>query len=313
MAAQQWLDDLDQALAAAGIPYTEIGPVSFDPTGASSWRDRGRPPSTGGFDASGVLCHHTASPAGTSDQADLNVLIAGNSEAPGPVSQLYIGRSATVYLVAAGRSNHAGSACIPWIAGGAKTDGNAHLIGIEVGNNGTGERWSDPVTTVYGAVVNALCAWYGWELDRVVLHATTGPPAGNHKIDPAGPWALQPDLAGGGAGTWDLETWRGFVADCGAPAPPDEGDIVTDDDIQRIAERVWQVALHNYQSGEEQAALYLLGFAHAEAYDGSFKRTAQNMTNGELQPLADLIRFTHYEAANANAKVEQVLRHLGLA
>src|SRR4029077_6930220 len=69
--AYVWLTDLDQALAAGGVPFTEV-PFSYsDPTGAESWRTRGRPASTGGFDPTGVLCHHTASPEGTSTEADL--------------------------------------------------------------------------------------------------------------------------------------------------------------------------------------------------------------------------------------------------
>lgn len=216
----RWLSDLDQALTRAGVPFVEVGRNSLDPTGAADWRTRGRPTSTGQFDTSGVLCHHTASPAGTSDQAELNVILRGNSEAPGPISQLLIGRSTTVYLVAAGRANHAGTGSAPWFNGGACGDMNARLIGIEVANNGVGERWSDALCAVYGRVTAALCGWYGWSTDRVLLHATiTRPcPVGN-KIDPAGPWTNQPTLT---SQTWDLDTWRAFVSTFTdeSPVPP---------------------------------------------------------------------------------------------
>lgn len=215
----RWLTDLDAALTAAGIPYTEVGPTSIDPTGASSWRTRGRPASTGQWDPHGVLCHHTASPAGTSAQSDLNVILAGNSEAPGPIAQLFVDRDATLFLVAAGRANHGGKGRRPGIDTGGCADMNAALIGIEVGNNGVGERWPDPQTDRYGAVVAALCAHYGWSVhDDVYLHATTGPPSGgcNYKIDPAGPWQGQPDLT---SQTWDLATWRAFCAASSTPAP----------------------------------------------------------------------------------------------
>jgi hypothetical protein len=82
---------------------------------------------------------------------------------------------------------------------------------------------------MYARMVAALIDWYGWPLEMVLLHATTGPPAGNHKIDPAGPWARQPDLPGGGAGTWDLDTWRTFVTEHrgGTPSPtPGGNDLV---------------------------------------------------------------------------------------
>jgi hypothetical protein len=221
-----WLTDLDQALRAGGVPYTEVPASSVDPTGAASWRTRGRPGSTGNFDPWGVLCHHTASPAGTSDRAELNVIVAGNSQAPGPIAQLFIGRSgATVYLVAAGRANHGGKGKRPGIDA-VCADMNAALIGIEAANNGTGERWSDALTDIYGATVAALCSWYGWAVEHdVYLHATTGPPSGgcNSKIDPAGPWQGEPSCAG----TWNLDTWRRFVTTCAgqgpAPSPPPQG------------------------------------------------------------------------------------------
>lgn len=215
----RWLTDLDVALAAAGVPFVEVDENPNDYTGANDWRTRGRPLSTGEFDPAGVLCHHTASPAGTSDQTDINVILWGNGDAPGPISQLYIGRSTTVYILAAGRANHAGKATIPFYAGGQCTDGNARLIGIEVGNAGDGEPWSDGLCSIYARVVNALITHYGWGIDRVLLHATTGPPCGNHKIDPAGPWTLEPDLQGYGEGTWDLDLWRQFVLDNGGTPP----------------------------------------------------------------------------------------------
>jgi hypothetical protein len=228
----RWLTDLDAALRAGGVPYTEVGPSSLDPTGASSWRTRGRPSSTGNFDVSGVVCHHTASPAGTTPQGDLNVILAGNSQAPGPISQLYIGRDARCYLVAAGRANHAGSGKRPGLDSYC-TDQNALNIGIEAGNNGVGERWSDPMCDIYAAAVAALCDHYGWGTDHVYLHATTGPPSGgcNSKIDPAGPWSAQPSLVG--STTWDLNTWRAYVGDRwpGANAP----DVIPEVDDMAIA------------------------------------------------------------------------------
>jgi hypothetical protein len=209
----RWLTDLDQALTAGGVPFTEVPATSIDPTGAASWHTRGRPTSTGQFDPTGVLCHHTASPAGTSDQSDLNVILRGNAEAPGPISSLYVGRSGVVYLIAAGRANHGGGGRRPGIDTGGCADMNAALLGIEAGNSGVGERWGDAQTNIYGALVAALCSWYGWAVDTdVYLHATTGPPSGgcNSKIDPSGPWQVQPDLPG--SATWSLDLWRQFVA-----------------------------------------------------------------------------------------------------
>jgi len=224
--AYHWLDDLDVALASAGLTFTEV-PFSYsDPTGAASWRERGRPASTGSFDVEGVLCHHTASPAGTTAATDISVILAGNGSAPGPISQLFCSRDAQLFLIAAGRANHGGSGVRPGVDDDC-TDQNAVSIGIEVGNNGVGERWSDELCVLYARTVAALCEYYGWETGAVYLHATTGPPSGgcNSKIDPAGPWTLEPDLVG--STTWNLDTWRGFVDQHrgGTPEPPpDEGE-----------------------------------------------------------------------------------------
>ncbi len=227
----RWLTDLDQALRAGGVPFVEVPATPIDPTGAASWRTRGRPTSTGQFDPAGILCHHTASPAGTSARSDLNVILCGNSEAPGPIAQLYLSREPVVYLVAAGRANHGGKGRRPGVDTGGCADMNGALLGIEAGNAGDGrERWSDPMCALYAAMVAALCAWYGWSVTTdVYLHATTGPPSGgcNSKIDPAGPWTGEPD----NTGTWTLDTWRAFCAAGTTPPPepvppitPTEGD-----------------------------------------------------------------------------------------
>lgn len=307
-----WLTDLDLALQSAGVPYTEVPASASDATGADSWHTRGRPEGTGdGFFPDGVVCHHTASPEGCSAENDLRVILSGNSDAPGPVSQLYVSRDAELFLVAAGRANHAGSGMRPG-RDFVCTDQNARNVGIEVGNNGVGEPWSDAVCDIYAATVAALLDWYDWPTDHVYLHNTTGPPhqGCNSKIDPAGPWTMERHLT---RETWDLGTWRAFCDSYrgGAPIEPDEGDDeVTDDDVERIAQRVWSVALHNYASNEEQAATFLLGFAHSEAYDGSWKRQAQNMMTNEVRNLDDLLRFAHYEAATANQKCDRILAAL---
>jgi hypothetical protein len=218
------LTNLDQVLAAKGIPFVEVNEHPSDYTNSSTWKERTRPPSTGCFTPSGVLCHHTASPAGTSDAADINTILWGNGSAPGPISSIYIGRSGTCYILAAGRCNHGGSGVRPGVDSGCE-DMNCALIGIEVGNNGVGEVWSDACTNTYGAVVAALLEGYGFGLGDIYFHATTGPPSGgcNQKIDPAGPWQRQPDIGGA---TWDLETWRSFVQEFMGTTPPGEDDLM---------------------------------------------------------------------------------------
>jgi hypothetical protein len=214
----RWLQDLDQALRARGVIFEEYG----------DWRNCGRPASTGNFDPQGVLCHHTASPSGCSDQDDIDCIMAGNSSAPGPISQLYIGRSGSVYILAAGRANHGGKGKRPGIDTSGCADMNAALIGIEAGASGY-DYWPDEQTYTYGEVVFALCDWYGWDVNAdVYLHFTTGPPSGgcNSKIDPSGPWQCEADLGGGQ--TWNLDVWRAWCLTMGgnapSPQPPQPGD-----------------------------------------------------------------------------------------
>lgn len=249
----RWLSDLDLALDASGVAYTPVGYSPVDPTGAEDWRTRGRPASTGQFDVAGVLCHHTASPAGLSDAADLNVVLAGNSEAPGPVSQLYLGRTGILYLVAAGRANHGGGGMRPGVDGSC-TDMNARLIGIEAGNNGVGEPWGADQCEMYAATVAALCDWYGWTTADVYLHATTGPPSGgcNSKIDPAGPWTVEPHLT---TQTWNLDAWRSFVDEhhAGQGPPTDGDDDMTDADWERMQAMVHETMLGIVRSPEYAA------------------------------------------------------------
>ncbi len=123
-------------------------------------------------------------------------------------------------MVAAGRANHAGSGRAPWL-GQQKTDGNAAMIGIEVANDGSGEKWPDWQIDIYARTVKALLDWYRYPIDNVLLHYTFSQPYyPGSKCDPAGPWKQQPSLSGGFAGTWDLATWKSYVASMGGSTPP---------------------------------------------------------------------------------------------
>ncbi|MGH2788432.1 MAG: N-acetylmuramoyl-L-alanine amidase [Actinomycetota bacterium] len=102
----------------------------------SGWRTRGRPYN---FAPRGVIFHHTASnPAGGSAPA-LNTVTHGRSDLPGPLCNALVGRDGTVYVIAAGYANHAGTGG-PF-NGVPQDSGNAYLAGVEVENNGLGEAW----------------------------------------------------------------------------------------------------------------------------------------------------------------------------
>lgn len=124
---QRWLAD---DFRAAGLKVVEI----------EGWKNRGRPASTGDFDpTAGITVHHTGS---TSSRAvpnpSLQTLIAGRSDLPGPLCQFAVAFDGTVYVIAAGRANHAGrvgKSGTPGMPLGA--DGNALALGDEVMTNGT--------------------------------------------------------------------------------------------------------------------------------------------------------------------------------
>lgn len=163
-------DNLPKILRSYGL---KVVPVP-------GWRKRGRPASAGGFSPAGVLCHHTATTVRTLVAAVLRLLIVGRPDLPGPLSQLGLGRDGTVYIVAAGRANHAGTAKASGTM--AAGDGNRLYIGIEAFNDGVGERWP---TVQYEAYV-LLCA----VLSLRVTHNTANTVRGHKetsitgKIDP---------------------------------------------------------------------------------------------------------------------------------
>jgi N-acetyl-anhydromuramyl-L-alanine amidase AmpD len=121
MARILWLAD---SLRSAGLTVRET----------SGWETRERPASTGGFAPEGVLLHHTAAYATSSDpHPSLDTVIqgrGGSDPLPGPLCHVLIDRHSVCWVVAAGRANHAGSALAsgPMPAG----DGNEMYVGIEV-------------------------------------------------------------------------------------------------------------------------------------------------------------------------------------
>lgn len=124
---QRWIAD---DLRKAGLKVVEI----------EGWKNRGRPASTGNFDPVGAsTTHHTGATTSSSNpNAALNMLITGRSDLPGPLCQVATGYDGTVYVIAAGRANHAGRIAKPDVVGmPVHGDGNAHALGNEVMTNGT--------------------------------------------------------------------------------------------------------------------------------------------------------------------------------
>jgi hypothetical protein len=176
------------------------------------------------LDVRWMLLHHTASVPWSDDAANINVVVNGNSVAPGPIASNLVLRDGRLAMIAAGASNNAGAGTLP--DGG--TDGNAQW-GWEAVNAGAAMRFVAPNQVVYGGHTYTLSAsqlatwnrrvaagelvqdpaglWWevwresmlvGWAtgvavalhhlglgLDRLCTHQQYAP---TRKIDPAGPW-----------------------------------------------------------------------------------------------------------------------------
>lgn len=160
------LADLATVLRQAGLNVVEV----------PGWETRTRPASTGTFNPRGNLWHHTgakdSNPLSLTDDFAYAKWLAeiGRSDLPAPLCQVSVGRDGTVYVCAAGRGNHAGSAKAsgPLPAG----DGNALYLGWECQNSGS-EGWTP---AQYGAMVTAAAATslhYGWGSEANRAHKET--------------------------------------------------------------------------------------------------------------------------------------------
>lgn len=126
----------------------------------------------------GVMCHHTAGPA-TGNMPSLRLLIDGTPSLPGPLSQLGLGRDGTVYVIAAGRCNHAGGGNWQGI-----TTGNSSFIGIEAENTGKStDPWPEIQMDAYRRTVAALLSHIGADPLMCCGHKEYRLPQGQ-KIDP---------------------------------------------------------------------------------------------------------------------------------
>jgi hypothetical protein len=166
------------------VPITDIIRAAMDDpllsdvdiTWVPDWESRGRP---GSFEPKGLVAHHTADRAYGSDYAILSAIRdgidQGGSWLPGPLAQFGLGRDSTVYVVAAGKANHAGPGS--W----GRLSGNGSVWGIEAANDGIGEPWPARQVAVYLALIAALARATGFGAADVCRHeewSTAG------KIDP---------------------------------------------------------------------------------------------------------------------------------
>lgn len=153
------LTDLAAACRKSGLRVVEL----------DGWRTRSRPASTGGFAPIGILCHHTGGESDDRAYAEWMATV-GRSDLPAPLCQLALDRNGTVYVSAAGRANHGGTAKAtgPMPSG----DANTLYVGIEAMNTGT-EGWTATQYDAYARLCAALCKHYHWPASHVRAHRET--------------------------------------------------------------------------------------------------------------------------------------------
>lgn len=238
----RYLTDLATVVRDAGLVVQEEG----------GWQSRSR--SSGGYDGgypNHVMVHHTASGASSDGQPDVNYMCYSSENRP--VANLYLARSGKVWIMAAGATNTNGSGRCPHC--GTTDNMNTRAIGIEAGNNGTGEPWPSAQQDAYITLCKVLCDHYGIANEAVQYHATYAP---GRKIDPAGPsrWAS--------SGTWPLDPFQADVAAGGGSAPIPGGNDevlvlfrVTDAAKSGVHYRTNGVHYTVISDGDDEAALQL--------------------------------------------------------
>lgn len=112
----------------------------------AGWQTRG----SSSFYPRGSVDHHTAGGRGGLAPS-LNICINGRAGLSGPLCNILIGRDNTVYVIAAGRANHAG------LGGWRGLSGNSSVYGVERENVGTAaEPWREDQTDTAAKVHAAL-------------------------------------------------------------------------------------------------------------------------------------------------------------
>ena len=158
---------MEAALRTNGLRVREV----------KGWKSRGRP---GSFSPRGAMFHHTASASSGGNAPGLGVVVNGRPGINGPLCNILVARDGTVHLVAAGRANHAGKGGP--LHGIPEDSGNAHLIGVEVENDGVKERWSEELLQACDVVFATLLLGLRRKSDFLVGHKEWAP---TRKIDPA--------------------------------------------------------------------------------------------------------------------------------
>ena len=158
----------------------------------------------------GAVVHHDAIPTRWTTPPGL--LISGRPDLAGPLCNTALGADGTVWMVAAGRANHAGTGSWRGLVG------NSTVWGTEAQNAGTGSQvWPDAQIAAYVALHAALVEFYGWPAgaEMVCRHAEWT----SRKIDPAGPWE------DGHRWEFDASHFRALIAQGEPDMPLNDADL----------------------------------------------------------------------------------------
>ncbi|MFK0217955.1 peptidoglycan-binding protein [Streptomyces vinaceus] len=182
-------DRLVEALRAEGVRVVEYG----------SWRTHNRNHRGPFGPINGVMIHHTVS-SGT--DASVRLCYDGYDSLPGPLCHGVIAKDGTVYLISAGRANHAGGgdarvldaviaegdlpATAKHEGSAGAVDGNSRFYGFECVNLGDGrDPWPAEQLAAIERTSAAICRAYGWSAASVIGHKEWS----DWKSDPRG-WSM---------------------------------------------------------------------------------------------------------------------------
>jgi peptidoglycan hydrolase-like protein with peptidoglycan-binding domain len=137
-------------LRAKGLNVVEV----------NGWRTRG----SSSFFPKGSVDHHTAGSL-NGNSPSLGICINGRAGLAGPLCNVFIARDNTVYVVAAGRANHAGTGTFRGL------QGNSSMYGVERENTGIGnEPWREDQRVTAALVHAALLEGIGRDGSWVCEH-----------------------------------------------------------------------------------------------------------------------------------------------
>lgn len=199
-----WLAD---AMRATGLPVAEV----------PGWQTRGSET----FNPRGGVIHHDGFKANVTTNGAVSLMVHGRSDLPGPLCHIWldddnegtpVAGDPAIYVIAAGRANHAGK------GGWNGLSGNSSVWGIEARNSGgPGDPWSDAMLDAYQRVCAVLAHHSGHGAEMIAGHREWAP---RRKPDP----------------TFDLNAFRlgvkgRLVAGSSPVVPPTE---VVDDQAGRL-------------------------------------------------------------------------------